>query len=165
MIPSYHRFSRKFDREGKMELRINSIDFSGSIVDGPGIRTVLYVQGCNQRCEGCHNPGTWDVNGGRLVSVADLANEIRSKSMNKNLTISGGEPLQQIGPVIELAKLLEDFNITLYTGLNLEDVPVELRKYLDYLKIGKYDKNLRSSIVHYMGSTNQRFIDLGRVRK
>ena len=76
-----------------MNILINSIDYKGSIVDGPGIRTVLYLQGCEQRCEGCHNTGTWDINIGKFVSVIDLANEIRRRSFNNKLTISGGEPL------------------------------------------------------------------------
>jgi len=144
-------------------LIINSIDYTGSIVDGPGIRTVLYVQGCNQRCEGCHNPRTWDIKAGKSVPTADIADEIRRKSMTKNLTISGGEPLLQIPAVLELVKNLEDFDIALYTGLTLEDVPKELQSRLHYVKVGHYDKSKHCSTVDYVGSTNQCFIDLRRV--
>lgn len=148
-----------------MELIINSIDYSGSIVDGPGIRTVLYVQGCNQRCEGCHNPSTWNKKLGRTIAVTELAQDIRNKSITKNLTISGGEPLVQVLPILELVKLLDDFNIVLYTGLNLEDVPAELLPHLDYIKVGKYDKSKHCTTVDYVGSTNQCFINLRRYNK
>jgi anaerobic ribonucleoside-triphosphate reductase activating protein len=141
-----------------MDLIINKIDYSGSIADGPGIRTVLYVQGCNQRCDGCHNPKTWDIKQGKSVLVMDLAQDIRSKSPTKNLTISGGEPLLQVAAVLELVKLLEDFNIALYTGLNLEDVPDELLDNLDYVKVGKYEQNKRCTTENYIGSLNQCFM-------
>lgn len=145
-----------------MEMRINSIDYSGSIVDGPGIRTVLYLQGCHQHCEGCHNPGTWDINGGKKVTIDSLVEEILDKSMTKKITISGGEPLLQVEAVLELSKKLKskNFNITLYTGYELEHVPNEILEYLDYIKVGRYEKDKRSTTVDYIGSTNQRFIKL-----
>ena len=95
------------------DLIINSIDYQGSIVDGPGIRTVLYVQGCVKRCKGCHNPSTWDIKNGKSVDINSLASELRKKVTNKKITISGGEPLLQYDAVLELVKLLYDFNIAL----------------------------------------------------
>ncbi len=147
-----------------MNIRINSIDYRGSIVDGPGIRTVLFVQGCKQRCNSCHNPSTWDLNAGESVSVADLADEIRTKSPNKNLTISGGEPLLQVPAVLELIKLLNDFNIVMYTGYELEEVPDEILPYIDYLKVGKYDKEKHCTTIAYIGSENQQFINISRMK-
>ena len=146
-----------------MNTIINSIDYKGSIVDGPGIRTVLFLQGCEQRCEGCHNPETWDINMGKSVPVTDLANEIRRRSINRKLTISGGEPLLQLPAILELINLLNDFNITLYTGFEMVEVPKEILEKLDYLKVGKYDKEKRCTTIDYIGSTNQRFINLKRV--
>ncbi len=149
------------ESEGVMEITINSIDYSGSIVDGPGIRTVLFVQGCQQRCEGCHNRSTWDINAGLTVPVSELASELQSRSLNRKLTISGGEPLLQAPAVLELVTALDDFNIVLYTGFELEDVPKKLTDHLDYIKVGNYDKEKFCTTIDYVGSTNQRFIDLG----
>lgn len=147
-----------------MKIRINSIDYRGSIVDGPGIRTVLFVQGCNLRCESCHNPSTWEIDAGTSISVSDLAADIRENSKNKKLTISGGEPLLQIPAVLELTRLLDDFNIVLYTGSELEDVPRELLCQLDYIKVGKYEKDKSCTTIDYVGSENQQFIHIGRLK-
>ena len=146
-----------------MDIIINSIDYKGSIVDGPGIRTVLFLQGCERRCEGCHNPETWDINMGKSVPVIDLSNEIRRKSINKKLTISGGEPLLQSPAILELINLLNDFNIALYTGFKMVEVPKEILEKLDYIKVGKYVKENHCTTIDYIGSANQRFINLKRV--
>ncbi len=143
-----------------MKIVINSIDYSGSIVDGPGIRTVLFVQGCKRRCEDCHNPSTWDMDEGIKFDVEDIVEDLRKKCLNKKLTISGGEPLLQYPAILELVKSLDGFNIVLYTGFEFDDVPKEILYYLDYIKVGKYIKELRSTIIPFMGSNNQKFIEL-----
>lgn len=140
-----------------MEMQIATIDYRGSITDGPGIRTVLYVQGCKQRCCGCHNPHTWDMVGGQSAPVRKLASDIRSKTPSKKLTISGGEPLLQVPAVLELIQELVDFDIALYTGYELEEVPSELLDILNHIKVGKYDESKRDTTQGYYGSTNQRF--------
>ena len=147
-----------------MDITINSIDYSGSIADGPGIRTVLYLQGCELRCNGCHNPSTWNVDNGRIVPIDVLVEEIVIKSMTDKITISGGEPLLQTTAVLELIKKLKmnNFNIVLYTGYKLEDVVDELLTHLDYIKVGRYEKDKRCTTLDCIGSTNQRFIDLKR---
>jgi anaerobic ribonucleoside-triphosphate reductase activating protein len=81
------------------------------------------------------------------------------------LTISGGEPLLQTPAILKLVKELNDFNIVLYTGYELDDVPRELLDHLDYIKVGKYEKSKRCTTIDYLGSTNQRFIKLGRGNK
>lgn len=143
-----------------MQLVINSIDFRGSIVDGPGIRTVLYVQGCDLACRGCHNPSTWDVSKGKSVETGDLMVELRAKVHNKKLTISGGEPLQQYPAVLELLTGLSDFDIALYTGFNLDRVPKEILRLLRYVKVGRYIHEKGSTVLPYVGSSNQQFINL-----
>lgn len=80
--------------------------------------------------------------------------------MNKKITISGGEPLLQYPAILELVKKLEGFDIALYTGFELEDVPKEILHYLHYIKVGKYIKEKRATITQYVGSTNQKFIEL-----
>lgn len=146
-----------------VDITVNSIDYSGSTVDGPGIRTVLFVQGCQQRCEDCHNPSTWAINAGKAVPIGEVVSELRRRSLNRKLTISGGEPLLQGPAVLELVTELNDFNIVLYTGFEIEDVPKELLDHLDYIKVGNYDKEKHCTTVDYIGSTNQRFINLRSV--
>jgi anaerobic ribonucleoside-triphosphate reductase activating protein len=148
-----------------MDLIINSIDYTGSIVDGPGIRTVLFIQGCNKKCDGCHNPNTWDIKKGRKIHIENLISKLRSNVINKKLTISGGEPLLQYPAVLELVKGLIDFDIALYTGFEFEKVPRELFTYLNYIKVGKYVKEQRCTTIPFIGSTNQRFIDLNEGKK
>lgn len=141
-------------------LRVHSIDYRGSVVDGPGIRTVLFVQGCNRRCEGCHNPQTWDEAGGTCVAVSRLADELRGRVRNRMLTISGGEPLLQKEAVTDLVRHLHDFNIALYTSAELQEVPEDLLGCLDFLKVGRFVKELRCTTIPFIGSSNQSFIRL-----
>ena len=148
-----------------MKLNINSIDFQGSIVDGPGIRTVIFLQGCNRRCDGCHNPDTWDIKKGNQVEIDDLINELNSKCLNKKITISGGEPLLQYIGVLHLVKQLPEYNIVLYTGFDLNEVPHEILNYLDYIKVGPYQKDKRTTIEPYIGSRNQKFLKLNKKGK
>jgi len=143
-----------------MKIIINSIDYSGSIVDGPGIRTVLFVQGCKRKCEDCHNPSTWDIDKGKEFDIEDIVEDLRKKCLNKKLTISGGEPLLQYPVILELVKSLDDFNIVLYTGFEFEDVPKEILKYVNYIKVGNFIKEQRTTIIPFIGSKNQKFIDL-----
>ena len=146
-----------------MKIVLNSIDYRGSVVDGPGIRTVLFVQGCEVGCRGCHNRSTWNIRKGKTVETEDLIAELRAKVLNKKLTISGGEPLLQYPAVYELVRGLSDFDIALYTGLELENVPKEIMEHLRYIKVGKYIQEKRSTIIPYVGSSNQKFIDLREV--
>jgi|TARA_Y100000310_G_scaffold303506_1_gene341893 anaerobic ribonucleoside-triphosphate reductase activating protein len=148
-----------------VNLIVRSIDFSGSIADGPGVRSVLFVQGCRRRCPDCHNPETWPLDAGSTVPVAELAGQIRSRAFNKKLTISGGEPLLQADAVLALLERLPDFDVALYTGADLGDVPEELLARLDYIKAGRYDREKRTTTTPYVGSSNQQFIALERRRR
>ena len=146
-----------------MKIRINSINYEGSVVDGPGVRTVLYVQGCDRKCEGCHNQSTWDIECGQIYDTEALADEIKEKAINKKITISGGEPLCQYPAVLELIKLLNGFDICLYTSSDLFEVERdcnEVLMYIKYIKVGKYKKDMRCTTVPFVGSTNQRFYHL-----
>lgn len=142
-------------------IRINSIDYHGSVSDGPGIRIVLFLQGCLRRCEGCQNPETWDTNGGYLIDEELLFEQISKTSPIRRITISGGEPLLQIDSLIRLLSLLDknNYDIALYTGFEYEEVPREILKYLNCLKTGRFIKD-KITTVSYYGSTNQRFYKL-----
>ncbi len=94
-----------------MFIRINSIRYNNSVVDGPGIRTVLFMQGCDLHCKGCQNRSTWDIEKGKKVDIDELVNELTKKVFNKKITISGGEPLMQIDFLIELFILAKEKGI------------------------------------------------------
>lgn len=91
-----------------MFMRINSIRYNNSVVDGPGIRTVLFMQGCDLHCKGCQNRSTWNIEKGKKVDIDELVNELTKKVFNKKITISGGEPLMQKECLIELVTKLND---------------------------------------------------------
>lgn len=141
-------------------LRINSIMNNPSLCDGYGYRTVLFLQGCNLRCPGCQNLSTWDINKGTLIGVKELAQQLREKCLNKKLTISGGEPLLQTDALKELLEELKDFDLCLYTGHELNEVPQEILKYLKYIKVGSFKKELKTTMKPFVGSTNQKFMEV-----
>lgn len=96
--------------------RIHSVESFGS-ADGPGIRYIVFLQGCNMRCKYCHNPDTWKFEGGQLLSAQEvLQKAIRYKAYWKNnggITVSGGEALLQIDFVLELFKLAKEKGISI----------------------------------------------------
>lgn len=148
-----------------MKIRINSILFNRSLADGPGVRTVLYLQGCDLCCEGCHNKSLWPSDGGTETDTNNLANLLEMHSRNKKLTISGGEPLMQADAVLDLIKKLPEFDIALYTGHREEDVPCEIKKRIRYLKTGEFDKDKRTTVVPYVGSYNQEFKEIRNAKQ
>ena len=142
-----------------MFMRINSIRYNNSVVDGPGIRTVLFMQGCDLHCKGCQNKSTWNINKGKEIDIDDLVNELNKKVFNKKITISGGEPLMQKEALIELVNKLSNlgFDIALYTGRQKEDVPIILIEKIKYLKTGNFIQKLKTTIKPFVGSENQVF--------
>lgn len=142
-----------------MFMRVNSIRYNNSVVDGPGIRTVLFLQGCDLHCQGCQNKSTWDINKGKEVDIDDLVNELNKRVFNKKITISGGEPLMQKNELIELVTKLNDleFDIALYTGHQKEEVPSALVEKVKYLKTGNFVQELKTTIKPFVGSENQVF--------
>lgn len=112
--------------------------------DGPGVRSVLFLQGCTMNCPGCQNKSIRQKGLGALYSVNELAREIHKKCKNKRITISGGEPLEQAKSLIHLLKILrrEHFDICLYTGWELKKVPRDIIENLTYLKTGNFKKNV-----------------------
>ncbi|MCL2122074.1 MAG: anaerobic ribonucleoside-triphosphate reductase activating protein [Clostridiales bacterium] len=143
-----------------------------SIVDGPGLRFVVFAQGCPHRCPGCHNPETWNPGGGEEWSVRDLFRIIRrSPDKVKGLTLSGGEPFLQAGQMAELASLAHrhGMDVTVYTGYVWEDLQemaetdpdiANLLQETDLLVDGPYVEALKDIGLRFRGSVNQRLIDL-----
>lgn len=139
---------------------INSIMKNPSLCDGLGYRTVLFLQGCDLQCIGCQNKSTWDLTKGIKKDVKVLAQELREKCFNKELTISGGEPLMQTGALRELLEELKDFDLCLYTGHELNEVPQSILSYLKYIKVGRFVQELRTTTKPFVGSSNQRFMEV-----
>ena len=93
-----------------------------SIVDGPGIRMTVFVQGCPHHCKGCHNQHTWDFEGGYMSSVERVLEEAAKDPLLKGVTLSGGEPFSQAKPLTVLAKRAHEMglNVFCYTGYTFE---------------------------------------------
>ena len=139
-----------------------------SIVDGPGLRYVLFTQGCPHRCPGCHNPDTHDFGGGTPVVLRDILADIRRNPLLRGVTFSGGDPMFQPEGFTKLAQAIKEKsrkNIWCYTGYTFErllDNPkqAELLKYIDVLVDGKFKQALRDESLLFRGSSNQRLIDV-----
>ena len=143
-------------------MRINSVKYNNSHVDGPGIRTVVFMQGCDLRCKGCQNKLTWDINKGFEISAKELVEELKNKVFNKKITISGGEPLCQKEELLNFVKMLraEHFDIALYTGHERGDVPQEIIENVNYLKTGNFVEGLKTTVKPFVGSSNQKFEEI-----
>lgn len=140
-------------------IRLHGVDYCGSVCDGPGVRTVIFLQGCTRRCQGCHNPSTWDVDGGYCLEEERLVHELLERSPTKRVTISGGEPLLQVDAVEKLAGLLkaEGYDVALYTSFARREVRPSILEKVDYIKTGEYIQALRTTVRPYVGSENQVF--------
>ncbi len=150
-----------------MQIRLASELQPDSIVDGEGIRTVIWTQGCSHNCPGCHNLGTHDFNGGFLVSVDDIKKELSLLEAQSGITFSGGDPLFQVEACTEIAKYAQSIglNVWCYTGFTYEDLlktdkNKEFLKYVDVLVDGKFILSERSLNLDFRGSRNQRIIDV-----
>jgi anaerobic ribonucleoside-triphosphate reductase activating protein len=150
------------------ELRICGTE-PESIVDGEGIRYVVFVQGCPHHCPGCHNPESHPFDGGRLVSIDELFGEICQNPLLKGVTFSGGEPFCQPEPLAELAQLLHGrgLDVTTYTGYIYEDLlkmpgsgAAALLEQTDTLIDGPFLLAEKDLTLTFRGSRNQRIIDL-----
>ena len=160
-----------------------------SFVDGPGIRVVVFVQGCNQACPHCHNPESWDMTGGEEYSVREVIKKIKGGSLAfphatkkkarpgkqiQGVTFSGGEPFLQAGALVKVAEAAKDMglDITVYSGYTYEELVKStddsvqaLLNLADYLIDGPYIHEQRDIGLKFRGSANQRIIDLNETRK
>ena len=103
-----------------------------SMVDGPGIRYTIFLQGCKHNCPGCHNPATHDYNGGEIVNIDDIINDIKNYKYINAVTFSGGEPLDQPEAVEETINKLKaaGYHIMIYSGYTYEEKLQIAKKYL-----------------------------------
>lgn len=154
-----------------------TIDVAGfdddAIADGPGLRFVLFVQGCPRDCPGCHNPQTHPFGTGTPMRVSELLGRILSNPLTGGVTFSGGEPLCQAEPLALLAERLRaarpDLDIAIYTGYTFEELlaeadPARLRllRAADILVDGPFVQSLADRLLQFRGSSNQRILDLPR---
>jgi len=142
-----------------------------SIVDGPGLRLVVFTQGCPHGCPGCHSPQTHDFEGGQDVPVDEMLAMLDKNPLLKGLTFSGGEPLVRVGELLPLAQgaRARGKDIVCYTGYTFEqllekmkvDPPLaQLLGMVDLLVDGRYDHSRRDLTLPFRGSANQRLLDL-----
>ncbi len=152
----------------EQNLRISGI-IPESIVDGPGIRYTIFVQGCPHHCPGCHNPQTHNFEGGTIKTIESIAKDVRKNPLICGVTFSGGEPMCQAAPLTALAKDLRRCgkDIICYTGYTFEELmehqdpqQMELLEECRYLIDGPFLQSKKSMMVKFRGSTNQRILDV-----
>jgi len=153
--------------DGKLRMFGASND---SIVDGPGLRLAVFVQGCSHDCPGCQNPESHDPAGGYDQSVESLVHALDGNPLLDGVTFSGGEPMEQAGELIALADAAHErgLNVWCYTGYLFEQVrdgkpsadAAELLKHIDVLVDGPFVQDKRSLDLRWKGSSNQRVIDV-----
>ena len=139
-----------------------------TVVDGPGLRASIYLAGCYHKCPGCHNPQSWDMNGGKEMEVDEIV-EILKQSGHTKFTITGGDPFYQptglLELVIRIRKEIPGSNIWCYTGFLFEDLldreeMVLILKNIDVLVDGPFIQELKDETLMYRGSSNQRILEI-----
>ncbi len=141
---------------------------SDSIVDGPGIRTTIFSQGCPHHCPGCHNPETWAFGCGTRIPVEAVVEIVESNPLCRGVTFSGGEPFAQAEGFARLARVLKEkgYEIASYSGYTFEELlrgseaQKELLRSIDILIDGRFILAQKSLEIAFRGSRNQRILDI-----
>lgn len=160
---------------------ISGIDYE-SVADGPGVRAVIYLSGCNHRCEDCHNPNTHDPKHGveaTQTMINKIAQEISRREVLTGITLSGGDPLYDIQKTADFVCALHDaigerwstLSVWMYTGYTWEQI-IEMYKenpnlqrlllFIDVVVDGPFIKNQADKRLSFRGSKNQRLISVKR---
>ncbi len=153
-----------------MNIRLSGI-IRESIVDGPGIRFVVFTQGCPHKCKGCHNPQTHDFGGGYISDTDKILEEFKKDPLLQGITFSGGEPFMQPRPLLELARAVHamGMNVVSYTGFLYERLKelgekdpyiLALLKEIDILVDGPFILEQKTLMIPFRGSKNQRMLYL-----
>ena len=154
-----------------MKVRLAAFLQPDSIVDGEGIRTVIWTQGCPHNCFGCHNPETHNFDGGELVDLEEIYEIIDNLEGQDGITFSGGDPFMQPKECALIASYAKakGYNIWAYSGYTYDEIInlsksnksfMKFLKEIDVLVDGKFDISLRSYSSVFRGSSNQRIIDV-----
>lgn len=155
-----------------MTIRLASL-IHDSIVDGEGLRSVIFTQGCPHNCPGCHNQRAIPYEGGQVLNIQDVIDEVLSRNL-KRVTFSGGEPFVQAEACYRIAKVLKEHGYVLwsYTGYTMDALlrhrDPYVRKFLEQLDIlidGRFVLAERSIAILFRGSKNQRIIDVPKSLK
>jgi len=165
----------------KNEIPAGKIRLSGplehdNIVNGYGLRAVLWTQGCWRHCPGCQNPETWDFEAGKLVDIEEIKKKLASFPGQAGITFCGGEPFEQPEACLEIAKFCREelgWNIWSFTGYTYEEIKKiggakwEFLKHLDALIDGPFILKERDLTCKFRGSRNQRLLHLknGKITK
>ena len=148
------------------------LDLSGivsdSIVDGPGIRTTIFSQGCPHHCKGCHNPETWAFGCGTKMPVEVIVDIVTSNPLCRGVTFSGGEPFAQAAGFAKLAAALKEkgYEVASYSGYTFEELlhgsedQKKLLEAIDILIDGPFVLAQKSLEIAFRGSRNQRILDV-----
>jgi anaerobic ribonucleoside-triphosphate reductase activating protein len=146
-----------------------------SLVDGPGLRYVIFTQGCTHQCPHCQNPETWDRDAGKEYSVRQLIRLLKQQKKTKQgVTFSGGEPFLQAAELAEIALAARQmgWDVVTYTGFTYEELIADnddgvkaLLSASDILIDGRYVHALRDIGLKFRGSSNQRIIDVTKTRE
>lgn len=146
------------------QLSVMKIVYSTS-VDGVGLRNSLYVAGCPLRCKGCHNQSSWDINNGTYQSVESVCAQLNVDDFN--ISILGGEPLFQYEGILELCKMIKNKypnkTIWMWSGYTFEHIQQFYPAILDYIDVlvdGEYIEQKRDINANWIGSSNQRVVDV-----
>ncbi|MDR1385372.1 MAG: anaerobic ribonucleoside-triphosphate reductase activating protein [Planctomycetaceae bacterium] len=140
-----------------------------SVTDGPGVRFVIFVQGCERHCLGCHNPHTHDPDGGYEIEVAKLLTMIKTNPLLNGVTLSGGEPFLQAARLANLARQCHELGLSVvtYTGYQHEELLAanyldwqELLQQTDVLIDSPFVQDQATAMLPFRGSQNQRMIQL-----
>lgn len=152
-----------------MQIRLSGPIERDSIVNGDGLRAVLWTQGCPNHCPGCQNPETWDFEGGFLVDIEEVKNKLRALKGQTGITFCGGEPFVQPEACKEIADFCRNelgWNIWSFSGFTYEEIEKyggaawEFLKSLDALIDGRFVLAERDLSLKFRGSRNQRILHL-----
>ena len=151
-----------------MQIRIAGL-VPESFVDGDGIRFAIFMQGCLRNCEGCHNPETHTLDGGRLIDTTEIVAALKKNPLLDGITLTGGEPFLQIDAAAELARSAKSLGLSVwcYTGNKFEELGDTAQKLLDNVDVlidGEFVESLRDLELEFRGSSNQRIIDVKKSR-
>ena len=143
-----------------------------TMVDGPGFRTTIYCAGCQHACPGCHNPQSWNEEGGRRMSITDIMDVIKADPF-ANVTFTGGDPMFQAEGFCELAQAIKSQTqktIWCFSGFTFEVLlknpeQRKLLQFIDVLVDGPFVQSLRDEDLLFRGSSNQRILDVPKSLK
>lgn len=157
-----------------MKIRLAADIQTDSIVDGIGIRSVIWTQGCSHNCPYCHNPETHDFSKGDLVELDDVIKKLENLPLQDGVTFSGGDPMFQPKQCAILASKIHSLgmNVWAYTGFTFEELLekgnkdiLEFLNDIDVLVDGKFEIDKKSYDLEFRGSSNQRIIDVPKSLK